>query len=102
VESGTILEISPVVHDSGVDVDLFQQVSSFVSTGAGTQPTLNKRELRTSLTVQDGKVAVIAGLDETKDDDTRSGLSFLPFSLSKSRSTRRSQLVLVMQLQRLM
>lgn len=100
VESGTILEISPIVRDDGVDIDLFQQVSSFVNTDSNFQPTLNKRELRTSLTVQDGEVLVIAGLDDMKEDDSSSGVSFLPFALSKSRSWRRSQLVLVLEVTR--
>lgn len=101
IESGTILEISPVVRDQGVDIDLFQQVSSFVNIDGNSQPTLNKRELRTSLTVRDGEVVVIAGLDDMKEDDSRSGLSFLPFALAKSRSVRKSQLVLVMEVTRI-
>ena len=101
IESGTILEISPVVHGDGIDVDLFQQVSSFVRTDASSQPTLNKREFRTALTVEDGEVVVIAGLDDSKEDDSRSGLSFLPFALSKSKSSSKSQLVLVMEIKRL-
>jgi general secretion pathway protein D len=100
VESGTILELSPVVREGGVDVDLFQQVSSFVNTDGSLQPTLNKRELRTALTVQDGEVVVIAGLDDMKEDDSRSGLSFLPFALGKSKSSRKSQLVLVLEVRR--
>lgn len=101
IESGTILEVSPVVRDGGVDLDVFQQVSSFVKTDSSSQPTLNKRELRSSLTVQDGEVVVIAGLDDTKEDDARSGLSFLPFSLSKSRSSSKSQLVLVLEIKKI-
>lgn len=101
IESGTILEISPVVREQGVDIDLFQQVSSFVNIDGNSQPTLNKRELRTSLSVRDGEVVVIAGLDDMKEDDSRSGLSFLPFALAKSRSVRKSQLVLVMEVTRI-
>lgn len=101
IESGTILEISPVVRDDGVDVDLFQQVSSFVRTDTSSQPTLNKRELRTSLSVQDGEVIVIAGLNDSKEDDSKSGLWFLPFALSKNKTSSNSQLVLVLELKRL-
>lgn len=101
IESGTVLEVSPVVRDGGVDLDVFQQVSSFVKTDISSQPTLNKRELRSSLTVQDGEVVVIAGLDDTKEDDTKSGLSFLPFSLSKSKSSSKSQLVLVLEVKKI-
>ena len=100
VESGTILEISPVMREEGIDLDLFQQVSSFVNVGGSNQPTLNKRELRTSLTVKDGEVIVIAGLDDSKEDSTRSGLSFLPFALSKGRTRSKSQLVLVLEVTR--
>jgi len=102
VESGTILEVSPVVREQSFDVDLFQQVSSFVRTEAGTAtpPTLNKRELRTSLTMEDGEVVVIAGLNESSEDETKNGLWFLPFSLSKTGSNRSSELVLVLELKR--
>jgi type II secretory pathway component GspD/PulD (secretin) len=97
VESGTILEISPTVRADAIDLDLFQQVSSFVNVGGTSQPTLNKRELRTSLTVGDGEVVVIAGLEDSKQDNSNSGLPFLPFSLTKSRSFSKSQLVLVLE-----
>ena len=97
VESGTILEISPVVRGGGVDIDLFQQVSSFVSGEGSSQPTLNKRELRTSLSVQDGEVIVIAGLDDMKEDDSQVGFSFLPFALTKNKSMRKAHLMLVME-----
>jgi type II secretory pathway component GspD/PulD (secretin) len=103
IESGTILEVSPVVHDRNIDVDIFQQVSSFVSTqiGLNAPPTLNKRELRTSLSVEDGELVVIAGLNESKEDESKSGLSFLPFSLAKSSSNNSSELLLVLELKRL-
>lgn len=104
VESGTILEVSPLVRGDVVDVDLFQQVSSFVTTPgstAGQPPTLNKRELRTSLSMQDGEVVVLAGLNDSKEDGTSSGLRFLPFPLSKSQANSSSELVLVLEMKRL-
>lgn len=104
VDSGTILEVSPVVHGEVVDVDLFQQVSSFVSApgaSSGQPPVLNKRELRTSLSMVDGEVVVLAGLNDSKDDGGSSGLRFLPFSLSKSASSSSSELVLVLEMKRL-
>lgn len=104
VDSGTILEVSPVVHGDLVDVDLFQQVSSFVSSpgaASGQPPVLNKRELRTSLSMVDGEVVVLAGLNDSKDDGGASGLRFLPFHLSKSASSSSSELVLVLEMKRL-
>jgi type II secretory pathway component GspD/PulD (secretin) len=84
-------------------LDLFQQVSSFVNTdtGVNSSPTLNKRELRTSLTVEDGEVLVIGGLNDSKIEDAKSGLSFLPFALSKSHGSRSSELLLVLELKRI-
>lgn len=101
IESGTILEISPVVRDEVVDVDLYQQVSSFVKSDISAQPTLNKRELRSSLSVRDGEIVVIAGLEDSKDEQGKSGLSFLPFSLSKSKTVSKSQLVLILELKKI-
>jgi hypothetical protein len=102
LESGTILEVSPVVRADTVDVDLFQQVSSFVPGGsAGQPPTLNKRELRTSLSMQDGEVVVLAGLNDSKNDGNSTGLRFLPFALGKASSTSSSELVLVLEMKRL-
>lgn len=104
IESGTILEVSPVVRSEAVDLDLFQQVSSFVAApgaSSGQPPTLNKRELRTSLSMQDGEVVVLGGLNESKDDGVRSGLPFLPFALSKSKGVSSSELVLILEIKRL-
>jgi general secretion pathway protein D len=102
IESGTILEVSPVVHGENVDLDLFQQVSSFVADSArGAPQTLNKRELRTSLSMQDGEVVVIAGLSDAKDDDSKTGVSFLPFVLGKSKTARSSELILVLEMKRI-
>jgi general secretion pathway protein D len=102
VDSGTILEVSPVVRGDVVDVDLFQQVSSFTAAAvAGQPPILNKRESRTSLSMADGEVVVLAGLKDGKEDGGAKGLPFLPFSLGKSSSSSSSELVLVLEMKRL-
>jgi type II secretory pathway component GspD/PulD (secretin) len=104
VDSGTILEVSPVVRGDAVDVDLFQQVSNFTAApgvASGQPPVLNKRELRTSLSMSDGEVVVLAGLKDEKNDAGSSGLPFLPFKLGKSSSASSSELVLVLEMKRL-
>lgn len=101
IESGTILEVSPVVRGEVVDVDIYQQVSSFVKSDISVQPTLNKRELRSSLSMRDGEVVVIAGLENSQEEGGKSGLRFLPFALSKSNSTSKSQLLLIIELKKL-
>lgn len=101
--AGTLLEVSPKVRDKSTDVDLFQQISSFVTTetGVNNSPTLNKREIRTSLTVEDGEVLVIGGLNDLKEEETKSGLWFLPFATSKSSGTRSTELLLILELKRI-
>jgi len=101
--AGTLLEVSPKVRDKSTDVDLFQQISSFVTTetGVNNSPTLNKREIRTSLTVEDGEVLVIGGLNDSKEEETKAGLWFLPFATSKSSGTRSTELLLILELKRI-
>lgn len=100
--TGTILDVTPKVRDKATFVTLAQQVSSFATTESGVNgsPTFNTRELKTSLTVEDGEVLVIGGLNDSKEDESRSGLWFLPFATSKSGTARSSELVLILELKR--
>lgn len=103
MSSGTIFEVTPRVRDKSTDVDLFEQISSFVATTSGVNntPTLNKRELRTSLTVEDGEVLVIGGLNASLDDANKSGLPWLPFPFSSSSGSSSSELLVIMELKRI-
>lgn len=102
-QSGVIIEVTPRVRDGATDLDLMQTVSDFVQTETGLSgtPTLNKREIRTSLTVEDGEVLVIGGLNQSKTEGVKNGWSWLPFSLSKTHSDRSSELVLILELKKL-
>lgn len=64
-------------------------------------PTMQKREAQTVLDVKDGEIVVMAGLDETRDTSTISGLAFLPSWLrgSSDRSSR-SQVLLLLEVRR--
>lgn len=102
-QSGVIIEVTPRVHDGATDLELTQTVSDFVQTetGLSATPTLNKREIRTSLAVEDGEVLVIGGLNQSKQEATKSGLKILPFALSKSTGERSSELVLILELRKI-
>lgn len=102
-QSGVIIEVTPRVRDGATDLDLTQTVSDFVQTetGLSATPTLNKREIRTSLAVEDGEVLVIGGLNQTKTEKGRKGLSWLPFALSNTTGERSSELVLILELKRM-
>lgn len=97
--SGVIFDVSPVVHSSAIDIDVYQQISSFIrtETGLNDTPTLNKREIRTSLSIQPGQVVVLGGLNETKDDFAKSGVRLLPFNFSKASSLRETELLLFLE-----
>lgn len=102
--SGMIFDLRPVVRDDVVDLDVTQQISNFVKTetGVNNSPTLIKREVKTSLSLQDGDVVVLGGLAEEKETGSRSGLSFVPaFLQSRGSENSKSEILLVLQLRKL-
>lgn len=104
--SGTIFQVKPLIHKDTIDLDIFQQLSTFIhtTTGVNNSPTLNKREIKTSITAKDGDLIVIGGLDEDKGGSDSSGVSFLPDWLDwlRARGSEQSktQILLVLQVQR--
>lgn len=72
--SGVIFELQPLVRESVIDLNLAQQISSFVptETGVNGSPTLIKREVKSSLSLTDGDVVILGGLAENKVSDPSS------------------------------
>ncbi len=102
--SGTIFQVKPMVRESAIDMDVLQQLSTFVqtTTGVNNSPTLQKRELKTSIALADGDLVVIGGLDEDKGGNDKSGISFLPDWLwARGSEQTKTQILLVLQVQRL-
>lgn len=102
--SGVIFDLTPQIRDSVVDLNVMQQVSNFISTtnGVNGSPTLTKRELQTSVSMSDGDVIVLGGLNETKEADSVSGLPFFPaFMRSKSQDASKSEILLILQVSRI-
>lgn len=102
--SGIILDLAPEIRDEVTELKLMQQISQFVTTttGVNNTPTLVTRELTTSVGIRGDEVLVIGGLDETKDNATSSGLSFLPeFLRAKMVSKSKAEILLVLQAQRI-
>lgn len=98
--SGVILDVLPKLLGSGrLSLLVDGQISSFqaTSTGVTGSPTLVKRQVKTSVTVADGEVVIIGGLDDTKTAANRAGFSFLPRSWAGAASSdSRSDLVLIL------
>jgi type II secretory pathway component GspD/PulD (secretin) len=102
--SGVIFNIQPTVRESVIDLDIDQQISDFVATttGVNNSPTLTKRDLKTSISVNDGDLIVLGGLAENKDSDSRDGPSFLPhFLQTTGKDQSQSEIFLVLQVKRI-
>jgi hypothetical protein len=101
--SGVIFEVVPTVHDKTIELDIRQELSNFVrtETGVNDSPTLTKRSLKTSVSLNDGDLIVLGGLADEKVSNRRSGPSFLfDFANARTAETSRSEIVLVLQVQR--
>lgn len=102
--SGVILDITPRIYAENIELDITQQLSSFVptTTGVNNSPTLIKREIKTVVNTKDGELILLGGLNESKQSKQRQGLRFLPnFLHNKNNTDDRSDILLVMQVQRL-
>lgn len=102
--SGVILDITPTIHQDALDLEVNQQVSSFVPTtnGVNNSPTLIKRELLTTVSAKDGDLIFMGGLDESRNSQDANGLSFLPsWMYSKSAEQGKTDILLVLHVQRI-
>lgn len=98
--SGVLLDVTPRVLGSGkINITLDGSVSSFsaTTTGVTASPTRTKRQVQTTVTVDDGELLVIGGLSNNKSVSNTSGLSFLPKSWrGKSATASNTDLVLIL------
>jgi general secretion pathway protein D len=98
--SGVILDVLPrVLGAGGLSLVVDGQVSSFqtTQTGVSGSPTLIKRQVKTSVSLDDGQVLIIGGLDDSKASSGEAGFSFLPKSWKTSKSSNsHTDLVLIL------
>lgn len=78
--SGLIFELTPEIYENSITLTVRQEMSNFgeTSNGVNGSPTLTKREIKTTVTAQDGETVILGGLNETKNTGSQAGLSFLP------------------------
>lgn len=101
--SGVIFSVQPQIRDAVIDLQISQQLSTFVqtTTGVNNSPTLIKREISTTIGAASGDLIILGGLDEDKTSNDNAGLSFLPkWTRSTGAESNRSQILLVLQVQR--
>ncbi|ELH9116163.1 type II and III secretion system [Escherichia coli] len=98
-DSGVIFRLTPVVTGNRIHITVHQELSSFVKTDTGISdsPTLLKREIDSSLVLNDGDVVVLGGLADSNDSDTETGFSLLPkwFSQRSSENSKTDMVILL-------
>lgn len=99
--SGVIFEVTPSVLGKRIGLQVHQELSAFAETETGVRgsPTLSTRSLDTSLDLESGEWAVVGGLTASEDQVSKQSLlGVLP--IGKSKQTRRSELVLLINVRR--
>lgn len=79
-QTGTILEITPVVYGDRVDISISQELSSAGEPPAGTSissPTILNRSLTTQIAIKDGWTGVLGGLIGNNYSKSNAGIPFL-------------------------
>lgn len=73
---GIQLEVTPLIGaDGSIQIEIEQsadQIAGSVQVNDNAQPIIGKREANSTITVQDGQIAVLAGLQQNKVDDSGS------------------------------
>ncbi|EOX7754493.1 type II secretion system protein GspD [Escherichia coli] len=103
-DSGVIFRLTPVVTGNRIHITVHQELSSFVKTDTGISdsPTLLKREIDSSLVLNDGDVVVLGGLADSNDSDTKTGFSLLPKWFSqRSSENSKTDIVILLQVKKM-
>lgn len=77
VETGVTLEVAPRVSKGGnVVMDIFQSIrtASVTNTSSIDSPTINQRQVQTSVAVQSGETIVLGGLIQDNDGRNNQGI----------------------------
>jgi len=99
-DAGLIFDVQPTVMVDAIQVQLQEQMSSFVATttGVNNSPTKNTRQMTTTVSMKDGEVIVIGGLVQDTDSSTNNSLGWLPHFLDGHGSSKgRTEVLLVLQ-----
>lgn len=102
-DAGLIFDVQPTVMADAIQVQLREQMSSFVATttGVNNSPTKNTREMQTTVSMRDGEVIVLGGLVQDNDSSSVNSLGWLPkFLDGHGASKSRTEVLLVLQVQR--
>lgn len=96
-KSGVILDVELRAVKDAIDVKINHELSSFVptKTGVNNSPTLNKRSLKTDLTMKDSEIVVIGGLTDISTSTTStSALGLFPIERTKTQKDTETYIML--------
>ncbi|WP_144153284.1 type II secretion system protein GspD [Paraburkholderia sp. BCC1885] len=102
-DAGVIFAVEPTVMADAIQVQLDEQISSFVATttGVNNSPTKNTREMTTTISMHDGEVVVLGGLVQDSDTQSTNHEGWLPHFLDgHSGQKARTEVLLVLQVQK--
>jgi len=104
-DTGVTLEITPRVNANGMVIMEIKQVVSTpknTTTGVSTSPTIQKKEIESSVAVSDGETIVLGGLIEETNSNDKNGIPFLqdipwigPVFGGTTRNTTKTELVVL-------
>ena len=96
-KSGVILDVELRAVKDAIDVKINHELSSFVptKTGVNNSPTLNKRSLKTDLTMKDSEIVVIGGLTDISTSTTSTNaLGLFPIERTKTQKDTETYIML--------
>lgn len=96
-KSGVILDVELRAVKDAIDVKINHELSSFVptKTGVNNSPTLNKRSLKTDLTMKDSEIVVIGGLTDISTSTTSTNaLGLFPIERIKTQKDTETYIML--------
>jgi type II secretory pathway component GspD/PulD (secretin) len=102
-DAGVIFNVTPTVMRDLIELNVDEEISSFVNTttGVNTSPTKNTRSLQTVADLKDGEVIVLGGLIQDQSTVARDGQRWLPAFLDgRAASKGRTEVVLILQVQK--
>lgn len=102
-QSGIILTATPEIRAEVIELNLSQELSSFVATNTGVNnsPTLIKRAVNTRLSLQPGEVVVLAGLEDDRHEERDDRLPFLGWLIGNQHQNRQSEILVLIEAQRI-
>lgn len=98
--SGVLLSVKPYVYESSINLNISQELSSFIqtTTGVNNSPTLNKRSLQTQADIKDDEMIILGGINsiQNTNDQTR-----FVYPVGTSKINNSSEVIILMKATRI-